>query len=131
MDDNRGRHEVQTTLAEDDGGAFRLVLDVSINADWSDIAADLDQHNATIDDAAVVIDAEQCPVAAFTGETWERQRDFAHVSRSFRHRLSVDGALGPEAPKGTITEANGMLSHVRNLAEKRHLICYLNAVFDG
>jgi len=38
-------NEVQITLAEDDDGETRSVLDVSVNADWTDIAADLDEQN--------------------------------------------------------------------------------------
>jgi len=34
------------------------VLDVSVNADWTDIAADLDEQNAITDDTAVVSDSE-------------------------------------------------------------------------
>jgi len=45
QDDDRSQHEVPDHhSAEDDDGETRSVLDVSVNADWTDIAADLDEN---------------------------------------------------------------------------------------
>jgi hypothetical protein len=118
QDDDRSQHEVQITLAEDDDGESRSVLDVSVNADWNDVAAELDEQDVITDDAAVVSDGERCLVTAFTEETREHQRDLVHVPRSLRHRLSVDGALDLETRKGIISEVNGELYHLKNSVEK-------------
>jgi len=118
QDDDRSQHEVQITLAEDDDGESRSVLDVSVNADWTDIAGDLDEQNAITDDAAVVSDSEDRLVTAFTGEDREHQLDLAHVPRSLRHRLSVDGALELETRKEIISDVSGELFHLKNSVEK-------------
>ena len=118
QDDDRSQHEVQITLAEDDDGESRSVLDVSVNADWTDIAGDLDEQNAIADDAAVVSDSEDRLVTAFTGEDREHQLDLAHVPRSLRHRLSVDGALELETRKEIISDVSGELFHLKNSVEK-------------
>jgi len=118
QDDDRNQHEVQITLSEGDDGESRSVLDVSVNANWNDIAADLDEHNAITDDAAVVSDGERCLVTAFTEETREHQRDLVHVPRSLSHRLSVDGVLDLETRKEIISEVSGELYHLKNSVEK-------------
>jgi hypothetical protein len=118
QDDDRSQHEVQITLAEDDDGGSRSVLDVSVNADWNNIAGDLDEQDAITDDAAVVSDGERCLVMAFTEEKREHQRDLVHVPRSLRHRLSVDDALNLETRKGIISEVSGELYHLKNSVER-------------
>ena len=118
QDDDRSQHEVQITLAEDDDGETRSVLDVSVNADWTDIASDLDEQNAITDDAAVVSDSEDRLVTAFTAEDRFHQLDLVHVPRSLRHRLSVDGALELETRKEIISDVSGELFHLKNSVEK-------------
>jgi len=118
QDDDRSQHEVQITLAEDDDGETRSVLDVSVNADWTDIAADLDEQNAITDDTAVVSDSEDRLVTAFTAEDRYHQLDLAHVPRSLRHRLSVDGALELETRKEIISDVSGELFHLKDSVEK-------------
>jgi hypothetical protein len=118
QDDDRVQHEVQLTLAEDDDGESRSVLDVSVNAAWDEIAADLDEAEAITDDAAVVSDGEGCLVTGFTGETRTHQRDLVHVPRSLRHRLSVDGTLSLETRKGIVSDVRGELLHLKNSVEK-------------
>jgi len=130
QDDNRSQHEVQITLPENDDGESRSVLDVSVNADWTDVAADLDEHNAITDDAAVVSDGERCLVTAFTEETREHQRDLVHVPRSLRHRLSVDGALDLETRKEIISEVSSELSQLKNSVEKHRPAEEYSAIRD-
>ena len=130
QDDDCSQHEVQITLAEDDDEESRSVLDVSVNADWNDIAGELDEQNAITDDAAVVSDGERCLVTAFTEETREHQRDLVHVPRSLRHRLSVDGALDLETRKGVISEVSGELYHLKNSVEKHRPAEEYSAIRD-
>jgi len=130
QDDNRSQHEVQITLAEDSDGESRSVLDVSVNADWTDVAADLDEQNAITDDCRVVSDGERCLVTAFTEETREHQRDLVHVPRSLRHRLSVDGVLDLETRKEIISEVSGELYHLKNSVEKHRPAEEYSAIRD-
>jgi len=118
QDDDRSQHEVQITLAEDDDGKTRSVLDVSVNADWTNIASDLDEQNAITDDAAVVSDSEDRLVTAFTAKDRYHQLDLVHVPRSLRHRLSVDGALELETRKEIISDVSGELFHLKNSVKK-------------
>ena len=130
QDDDRSQHEVQITLTEDDDGESRSVLDISVNADWNDIAADLDEQNAITDDAAVVSDGERCLVTGFTEETRDHQRDLVHVPRSLRHRLSVDGVLDLETRKEIISEVSGELYHLKNSVEKHRPAEEYSAIRD-
>ncbi len=59
QDDDRAYHSVQATLGEDTAEESRSLLDLSVNADWDETAADLDDIDAVTDDATVVSDAEE------------------------------------------------------------------------
>ena len=51
QNEDRSYHSVQATLGEDIAEDSRSLLDLSINADWDEIAADLDDIRAVTDDA--------------------------------------------------------------------------------
>jgi len=50
-------------------------LDLSVNADWDETAAELDDIGAVTDDATVVSDADSGIVTAFTDENRDHQLD--------------------------------------------------------
>jgi hypothetical protein len=54
QDDDHDYHDVQVTLAEDTDEDTRSVLDVSVNADWDEIASSLDAMDAITDDPIVI-----------------------------------------------------------------------------
>ncbi|RKS83217.1 hypothetical protein BDK61_2552 [Haloarcula quadrata] len=51
QDDDRSYHSVQATLGEDTAEESRSLLDLSVNADWNETAADLYDIDAVTDDA--------------------------------------------------------------------------------
>ena len=56
QDEDRSYHSVQATLGEDTAEESRSLLDLSVNADWDETAAELDAIDAVTDDATVVSD---------------------------------------------------------------------------
>jgi len=50
QDDDRSSHSVQATLGEDTAEESRSPLDLSVNADWDETAAELDDIGAVTDD---------------------------------------------------------------------------------
>jgi len=73
---------VQATLGEDTAEESRSLLDLSVNADWDETAAELDDIGAVTDDATVVSDADSGIVTAFTDENRDHQLDVVHVGRT-------------------------------------------------
>jgi len=72
------------------------LLDLSVNADWDETAAELDDIGAVTDDATVVSDADSGIVTAFTDENRDHQLDLVHVGRTLGYTLWDDGVfLGP------------------------------------
>ena len=51
QDEDRSYHSVQITLGEDTAEGSRSLPDLSVNVDWDETAADLDDINAVTDDA--------------------------------------------------------------------------------
>jgi len=83
QDDDRSSHSsVQATLGEDTAEESRSLLDLSVNADWDETAAELDDIGAVTDDATVVSDADSGIVTAFTDENRDHQLDLVHVGRT-------------------------------------------------
>jgi hypothetical protein len=109
---------VQVTLAEDTDENSRSVLDVSVNADWDEIASSLDAMEAITDDSRVVSDAENRLVTAFTDETRHHQLDLSHVPRTLGYKLWDDGALPLADRKEIISETASKLFHLKNSVEK-------------
>ena len=118
QDDDRDYHDVQITLAEDTDEDSRSVLDVSVNADWTEIASSLETMDAITDDARVVSDAENRLVTAFTKGTREHQLDLAHVPRTLDYKLWDDDALLLDDRREIISEVAGDLFHLKNSVEK-------------
>jgi len=73
QDDDRSSHSRQATLGEDTAEESRSLLDLSVNADWDETAAELDDIGAVTDDATVVSDADSGIVTAFTDENRDHQ----------------------------------------------------------
>jgi hypothetical protein len=107
QDDDRDYHDVQITLAEDTDEDSRSVLDVSINADWTEIASSLEMMDAITDDARVVSDAENRLVTAFVDGTREHQLDLSHVPRTLSYKLWNDGALSLDERREITSEVAG------------------------
>lgn len=118
QDDDRAYHDVQVTLAEDTDEDTRSVLDVSVNADWDEVASSLDAMDAITDDATVVSDAETRLVTAFRTETREHQLDLCHVPRTLSYKLWDDGTLSLDDRKEIVSEVAGELSHLKTSIEK-------------
>lgn len=118
QDDDREYHDVQVTLAEDTDDNSQSVLDVSVNADWNEIATSLDAMDAITDDARVVSDAETRLVTAFNTETREHQLDLSHVPRTLSYKLWDDGALPLDDREEISSEVAGELFHLKNSVEK-------------
>jgi hypothetical protein len=118
QDDDRSFHEVQVTLGEDADENSHSLLDLSVNADWDEIASELDNGDAVTDDAEVVSDAEQRLVTAFSDDAHEHQLDLVHVPRTLSYKLWEDGALSLEDREEIISEVAGDLFHLKNSVEK-------------
>jgi len=84
---------VQATLGEDTAEESRSLLDLSVNADWDETAAELDDIGAVTDDATVVSDADSGIVTAFTDENRDHQLDLVHVGRTLGYTLWDDGVF--------------------------------------
>jgi len=83
----------QATLGEDTAEESRSLLDLSVNADWDETAAELDDIGAVTDDATVVSDADSGIVTAFTDENRDHQLDLVHVGRTLGYTLWDDGVF--------------------------------------
>jgi len=100
QDDDRSSHSVQATLGEDTAEESRSLLDLSVNADWDETAAELDDIGAVTDDATVVSDADSGIVTAFTDENRDHQLDLVHVGRTLGYTLWDDGVFSLDRRKG-------------------------------
>ncbi|WP_394342646.1 ISH6 family transposase [Saliphagus sp. LR7] len=118
QDDDRDYHDVQVTLAEDTDEETRSVLDVSVNADWDEIASSLEAMEAITDDARVVSDAETRLITAFRTDTRKHQLDLCHVPRTLSYKLWDDGSLSLDDRTEIVSEVAGELSHLKNSVEK-------------
>jgi len=99
QDDDRSSHSVQATLGEDTAEESRSLLDLSVNADWDETAAELDDIGAVTDDATVVSDADSGIVTAFTDENRDHQLDLVHVGRTLGYTLWDDGVFSLDRRK--------------------------------
>ncbi len=82
QDDDRSYHSIQAILGEDTADKSRSLLDLSVNADWNETAAKLDDMDAVTDDRRVVSDGDSGIVTAFTDEYHDHQLDLVHVGRT-------------------------------------------------
>jgi len=99
QDDDRSSHSVQATLGEDTAEESHALLDLSVNADWDETAAELDDIGAVTDDATVVSDADSGIVTAFTDENRDHQLDLVHVGRTLGYTLWDDGVFSLDRRK--------------------------------
>jgi hypothetical protein len=118
QDDDRSYHSVQATLGEDTDNHSRSLLDLSVNAEWAETAADLDDVDAVTDDAAVVSDADSGIVNAFTDEDRDHQLDLVHVGRTLDYNLWDDDIYSSEERTEIVSEVIGEVFHLKNSVEK-------------
>jgi len=104
QDDDRSSPPVQATLGEDTAEESRSLLDLSVNADWDETAAELDDIGAVTDDATVVSDADSGIVTAFTDENRDHQLDLVHVGRTLGYTLWDDGVFSLDRRKEIVSE---------------------------
>jgi len=118
QDDDRSYHSVQATLGEDVDEQSRSLLNLSVNADWDEIAADLDDVDAVTDDATVVSDADGGITTAFTDENREHQLDLVHVGRTLDYNLWDDGVFSLDRRNEIIWEVIDEVFHLKNSVAK-------------
>ncbi len=118
QDDDRTYHSVQATLGEDIAEESRSLLDLSVNADWDETAADLDDIDAVTDDATVVGDAEEGLVTAFTDKNRTHQLDLVHVGRTPDYNLWDDGVFSLNRRNEIVSEVIDEVFHLKNSVAK-------------
>ena len=118
QDDDRVYHSVQATLGADTTEESRSLLDLSVNADWDETAADLDDIGAVTDDATVVSDAEKGIVTAFTDENRTHQLDLVHVGRTLDYNLWDDGVFSLDQRNEIVSEVIDEVFHLKNSVAK-------------
>jgi hypothetical protein len=118
QDDDRSYHSVQATLGEDTAEESRSLLDLSVNADWDETAADLDDIDAVTDDATVVSDADDGIVTAFTDEHSDHQLDLVHVGRTLDYNLWDDGVFSLDRRNEIVSEVIDEVFHLKNSVAK-------------
>jgi len=95
-----------------------LLLDLSVNADWDETAAELDDIGAVTDDATVVSDADNGIVTAFTDENRDHQLDLVHVGRTLGYTLWDDGVFSLDRRKEIVSEVIDEVFHLKNSVAK-------------
>jgi len=118
QDDDRTYHSVQATLGEDTDEESRSLLDLSVNADWDETASELDEIDAVTDDAAVVSDADDGIVTAFTDENRVHQLDLVHVGRTLDYNLWDDGIFSLDRRNNIVSEVIDEVFHLKNSVAK-------------
>lgn len=118
QDEDRSYHAVQATLGEDTADDSRSLLDLSVNTVWDEIAAELDDVDAVTDDAAVVSDADDRIVTAFTDDTREHQLDLVHVGQTLGYNLWDDGVFSLERRTEIVAEVIDEVFHLKNSVVK-------------
>jgi len=94
------------------------LLDLSVNADWDETAAELDDIGAVTDDATVVSDADSGIVTAFTDENRDHQLDLVHVGRTLGYTLWDDGVFSLDRRKEIVSEVIDEVFHLKNSVAK-------------
>ena len=118
QDDDRSYHSAQATLGENTAEESHSLLDLSINADWDETAAELDDIDAVTDDATVVSDADEGIVTAFTDEDRDHQLDLVHVGRTLDYNLWDDGVFSLDQRTEIVSEVIGEVFHLKNSVAK-------------
>jgi len=118
QDDDRSYHSVQATLGEDTAEESRSLLNLSVNADWDETVAELDDMDAVTDDATVVSDADKGIVTAFTDEKRDHQLDLVHVGRTLDYNLWDDGVFSLDQRNDIVSEVIDEVFHLKNSVAK-------------
>ena len=118
QDDDRSYHSVQATLGEDTAEESRSLLNLSVNADWDETVAELDDIDAVTDDATVVSDADKGIVTAFTDEKRNHQLDLVHVGRTLDYNLWDDGVFSLDQRNNIVSEVIDEVFHLKNSVAK-------------
>jgi len=100
QDDDRSSPPSKQRSAKTPPKSHAPLLDLSVNADWDETAAELDDIGAVTDDATVVSDADSGIVTAFTDENRDHQLDLVHVGRTLGYTLWDDGVFSLDRRKG-------------------------------
>jgi len=116
--DDRSYHSVQATLGEDTAEESRSLLNLSVNADWDETVAELDDTDAVTDDATVVSDADKGIVTAFTDEKRDHQLDLVHVGRTLDYNLWDDGVFSLDQRNDIVSEVIDEVFHLKNSVAK-------------
>jgi len=93
QDDDRSSLPSKQRSAKTPPKSHAPLLDLSVNADWDETAAELDDIGAVTDDATVVSDADSGIVTAFTDENRDHQFRSVHVGRTLGYTLWDDGGF--------------------------------------
>jgi len=118
QNDDRSYHSVQATLGEDTAEESRSLLDLSVNAEWDETAAHLDDIDAVTDDATVVSDADEGVVTAFTDDHSNHQLDLVHVGRTLDYNLWDDGVFSLDRRNEIVSEVIDEVFHLKNSVAK-------------
>jgi hypothetical protein len=118
QDDNHAYHSLKATLGEDTAEESRSLLDLSVNADWDETAADLDGIDTVTDDATVVSNAEEGIGTAFTDEHSDHQLDLVHVGRTLEYNLWDDGVFSVDRRNEIVSEVIDEVFHLKNSVAK-------------
>ena len=118
QDEDRSYHSVQATLGEDTAEESHSLLDLSVNADWDETAAELDDIDAVTDDATVVSDGDSGIVTAFTDEHRDHQLDLVHVGRTLDYNLWDDGVFSLDRRNEIVSEVIDEVFHLKNSVAK-------------
>ncbi|MCQ4335064.1 ISH6 family transposase [Salinirubellus sp. GCM10025818] len=114
QDEDRSYHSVQATLGENTAKDSRSLLDLSVNADWDETAAELEDIGAVTDDATVVSDGDSGIVTAFTDEHSDHQLDLVHVGRTLDYNLWDDGVFSLDRRNQIVSEVIEEVFHLKN-----------------
>ena len=114
QDEDRSYHSVQATLGENTAEESRSLLDLSVNANWDETAAELEDIGAVTDDATVVSDGDSGIVTAFTDEHSDHQLDLVHVGRTLDYNLWDDGFFSLDRCNQIVSEVIEEVFHLKN-----------------
>jgi len=94
------------------------LLDLSVNADWDETAAELDDIGAVTDDATVVSDADSGIVTAFTDENRDHQLDPSTSAERWVTPSGTMASLSLDRRKEIVSEVIDEVFHLKNSVAK-------------
>jgi len=120
QDDDRSSHSRQATLGEDTAEESRSLLDLSVNADWDETAAELDDIGAVTlttrrSSVTLIAAASSQPLPTKTVTT---SFDLVHVGRTLGYTLWDDGVFSLDRRKEIVSEVIDEVFHLKNSVAK-------------